>query len=135
MNLPKKQYDSQASGTSYQMANGQRNYRVKQVETVDQSTQVEGSRLFTVSVKGVLIGVAMILLLTMASIQLILQYQINQFDQQISQYQDSIQALNLESDFLMSEILNQFDYGVIKEVAEDEGMTIDGNRVKDLTHE
>lgn len=135
MNLPKKQYDSQVTGTSYQLANEQHNYSVNQVETMDQSIQVEGGHGFNFSVKGVLIGVAMILLLTIVSIQLILQYQINQLDQQISQYQDSIQELNLESDFLMSKILSQFDYEVIKQVAEDQGMTIDGSRVKDLTHE
>lgn len=136
MNVANKYDHSQPAGYAYQNTDEQKNYRVQpETPAKEERRATTKKAAFSFSLKGFLMSIAIILIVTMASTQLIMQYQMSQVDEHITQYKLSTEELELESDFLMGKVLDQYDYEVIKEAAEQQGMTIDGQRVKELTHE
>ncbi len=72
------------------------------------------------------------LLVLLVVLDLGLQYRNTKMDLMIGQYNQSVNDLKLNSDKLMNELMVQFDYDAVKTAAEEQGLSVDASRIKDV---
>lgn len=62
-----------------------------------------------------------------------LQHQSQQLQAQIETHQAAISDLRAEEDHLLSQIMETYNFELLQEIAEEQGMTIDKSRIKEVT--
>lgn len=117
-------YDGSAARELYQPLPNQKIYEEPQIEAPRRA-------LFGKAEKMLLAGFGL-LILSLVFVNLFFQWQKHQMTVSLNEFQEAQSELTQESDIMLNEIAQNYDYEQIKEVAEANGMVQDRNRVKDI---
>lgn len=99
------------------------------------NTSKERTRIFSLSltkVEKIVLSITMVIMIVLVAVNLIFQSNLHKIEHAIQNYESQRLNLQAQTDRFYNEMSEQYNYQSIKQVAGENGMTIDSSRVRSI---